>query len=366
MIHELKKEKPASITVCVPTRNRAGALHQTLLAMQRQTVPYDEMIVGDDASEDATRETVEGLRDDRIRYVRHPRNIGLYQNWNDLIGRASGDYICIYHDHDWYLPEILQKSRQLLDQRADVAFVHTALLFVDATDSLVNADIRPFPPVMCGANLRRMLACDWCSPIMAATVMARRDAYRSVGPYRPDRYGLVCDKHMWFQLAQVGNVGYVAEPQALIRTREKGRGTARFSWANEWGALHMREEEIAEAFAHDDAARAKAARHLRREASTRFLTLAIRALLLEPPEAWTLEEDQVLSRLGPGARALYLAVKYLAPVRKLVKGVALPIHYAQVAQWERTARQGARDIAGQLGASLPPDLPVRSVGNGNS
>src|SRR5262249_36505998 len=122
----------ASITVCIPTRNRAGTLRQTLLAMERQTAAYDQLIVGDDASDDDTRTTVEAMRNDRLQYVRHPRNIGLYQNWNDLVGRAAGDYICIYHDHDVYLPAILEKSRSLLDQHPRMAFVHTAILFVNS------------------------------------------------------------------------------------------------------------------------------------------------------------------------------------------------------------------------------------------
>jgi glycosyltransferase involved in cell wall biosynthesis len=354
---------PASITVLVPTRNRAGALRQTLLSMQRQTVPYDEMIVGDDASQDDTRETVEEFRDRRIQYVRHPRNLGLYQNWNDLISRASGDYICIYHDHDLYLPSILQRSRQLLDQRTDVAFVHTALLWMDSSDAIVNADIRPFPPVMPGADLCRMLAHHWHSSVMAATVMARRDAYRSVGPYLPGKYGLGCDKHMWFRLAQAGNVGYIAEPQALIRARERGIGTARFSWANEWGGLQMREEEITAVYAHDTSALGDARRRLKRETSSRFFTLAFRALLLEEPGVWSQEEDQVVSRLGPGAWALYKTVKHLLPIRAFVKTVGLPLYYAHIAQREEAARRRAGIVVESMEHSPSGALPLRISGN---
>src|SRR6185369_11185459 len=193
-----------SISVLVPTRNRARELRQTLAAMQRQTAPYDEMIVGDDASDDDTQQTVEGLGDPRVRYVRHAHNVGLYQNWNDLIGRATGDYICIYHDHDLYLPSILEESRRILDERPDVVFVHTAVLLVDGMDAVVDADIRELPRVMPGAELRRMLGGGWHSPVMAATAMVRREAYRAVGPYRPELYGLGCDKHMWFRLAELG------------------------------------------------------------------------------------------------------------------------------------------------------------------
>jgi glycosyltransferase involved in cell wall biosynthesis len=162
------------ISVLIPTRNRAHTLRQTIEAMQQQTVRYDELIVGDDASEDHTREAVAQFGDPRIQYVPHEQNLGIYGNWNDLIARASGDYLCIYHDHDRYLPHILERSRQILDEHPEVAFVHTALLFIDSQDDVVNTDIRPFPVVMPGAEMRAMLARGWHSPIMAATVMARR------------------------------------------------------------------------------------------------------------------------------------------------------------------------------------------------
>jgi len=47
--------KRPSITVCIPTRNRAKSLRQTLPAIGRQTMPCDEIIIGDDASEDGRR-----------------------------------------------------------------------------------------------------------------------------------------------------------------------------------------------------------------------------------------------------------------------------------------------------------------------
>jgi hypothetical protein len=333
------------VSVLIPTRNRAHTLRQTIEAMQQQTARYDELIVGDDASSDRTAETVAQFSDPRIQYVRHEKNLGIYGNWNDLIARASGDYLCIYHDHDRYLPHILERSRQILDEHPNVAFVHTALLFIDSQDEVADTDIRPFPAVMPGAQMRAMLARGWHSPIMAATVMARREAYRAAGPYRPERYGLGCDKHMWFEMSRAGDAGYVSEPQALIRTRERGTGTAQFDWANEWGMLRMRVEETAAAFAQEPKAYVEAARCLKRETSTRFLTRAVRALLLEPAEAWAREEEKVVSVLGPVERSLYQAIRHSASLRKLAAGVALPLHYRRIARQQESARKKAHKKA---------------------
>jgi len=147
---------------------------------------------------------------------------------------------------------------------------------------------------------------------------------------------------MWFEMAHQGNIGYVAEPQAWIRTRERGRGTAQFDWANELGMLRMRVEESAAAFAQDIPALREASRCLKRETSTRFLTLAVRALLLEPSEAWAREEEKVMSVLGPVERTMYQAIRGSTSLRKLVENVALPLHYRHIAHQEEAARKKAR------------------------
>ena len=96
------------VSICIPTRNRSQSLRETFLAMLAQTFQDWEIIVGDDASTDDTADVVSSFSDARIRYVRHPRNLGIYQNWNSLIALCQGEYVAIYHDHDIYLPTIVE------------------------------------------------------------------------------------------------------------------------------------------------------------------------------------------------------------------------------------------------------------------
>jgi hypothetical protein len=351
-IHESTMALP-SISVCIPTRNRAESLRSTLAAMQEQTRPYTELIVGDDASDDNTREVVESFRDLRIRYVRHHSNVGIYPNWNGLIGLCSGDYICIYHDHDQYLGTILERSASLLDLHPDMTFVHTAVRLINGTGDLVGVDIRPFPAVMPGSNLRMCLANGWHSPVMAASAMVRRTAYCRVGFYEPKKYGLGCDKHMWFQLAQEGTVGYVAGPQANIRVRENGAQTALFSWDSVFGIIRMRHEEVAELYASDPVVRTAAERRVTREKSFRLLMLSLRALLLDRPEAWSAEEQRVLGHMGSGARLLYWSARASKSIRRLLKSVALPLHYKLTARRVVVAQRRAEAYAAQHNADRP-------------
>jgi glycosyltransferase involved in cell wall biosynthesis len=84
-----------SVSICIPTFNHGRFIEQSLSSATAQTFRDTEIIVLDNASEDATTEIVAAAasRDSRIRYVRHPKNIGLIGNLNACIEMARGTYI---------------------------------------------------------------------------------------------------------------------------------------------------------------------------------------------------------------------------------------------------------------------------------
>jgi hypothetical protein len=296
--------------------------------MQRQTRPCQELLIGDDCSSDNTDEVVRSFRDPRIRYFRHPHNIGIYANWNFLVSQAQGDYVSIYHDHDAYRPTILEKSGEILDANPDVAFVHTALVMVDESGHPTRVDVRPFPPVMSGELLRKLLATSWYSPVMAATAMVRRTSYAKFPRYQFEEYGLGCDKHMWFDLAGLGPVGYVAHPQAFIQERAKGSSTAVFDWHHEKGCVEMRAKELTQVFPHSTTESEEARRAFVRDLRRRLLMLSLRYAALEQPADFENERDWVLSKLGLWERTLlWFACSFRAP-KWCLRRLALPLYYA--------------------------------------
>ena len=232
------------VSVCIPTYNRADSLRVTLEAVLGQTFTDFELVICDDASTDDTRGAVKGYTDPRIRYHRNERNLGLYGNWNRCIELAAGQYISIYHDHDIYLPTILARSVALLDRHPSAGFVHTASLVIDPAGEPAGLDIRPFSELTPSAQMMRSIAGREESPVVAATAMVRTEKYAAVGGYQYEKYGIVCDRDMWFRLARVGDVGYVDEPQVFIRARAKDQETSRFRWADTVGSLTMQREHV--------------------------------------------------------------------------------------------------------------------------
>jgi glycosyltransferase involved in cell wall biosynthesis len=102
----MRRSEPMSISVVVPTYNRAGLLPASLDAILAQTLPPDEIIVVDDGSRDATLAVLQGYAP-RVRAV-------LIENSGDLVARntglraASGDLVAFCDSDDLWTPDFLE------------------------------------------------------------------------------------------------------------------------------------------------------------------------------------------------------------------------------------------------------------------
>lgn len=86
------------ISVLVPCYNQAKHIRHTVKAILEQTIPPDEVIVVDDASED---EIVALLQDFPVTLIRHHQNQGPAAARNTALYAAKGD-IVVYIDADAY------------------------------------------------------------------------------------------------------------------------------------------------------------------------------------------------------------------------------------------------------------------------
>ncbi|MEM9543409.1 MAG: glycosyltransferase family 2 protein [Cyanobacteria bacterium P01_E01_bin.42] len=115
----------AKVTVCIPTYNRQKLLKFAIDSVLAQTMTDWEAIVCDDGSTDDTPDLLAGYRDDRIRYLRHPDNIGKSNNMRSGFAAATGEYFIKFDDDDRLTPEFLEKTTAILDRDRAVDFVGT-------------------------------------------------------------------------------------------------------------------------------------------------------------------------------------------------------------------------------------------------
>jgi glycosyltransferase involved in cell wall biosynthesis len=93
--------KPASVTVVIAARNAAGTITDALRsALASSTVL--QCVVVDDASDDATSATAQGLaaEDDRVEVVRRTARGGPARARNDGLARARGGQVCFLDADD--------------------------------------------------------------------------------------------------------------------------------------------------------------------------------------------------------------------------------------------------------------------------
>ncbi|MBC6445401.1 MAG: glycosyltransferase family 2 protein [Alphaproteobacteria bacterium GM202ARS2] len=123
----MTRTRHPTVSVILPTYNRASYLQQAIDSILSQTLRDWELIIVDDASTDSTPEVVRRFtqQDPRIRSYRHTSNQGAAAARNTGIQHATGTYITFQDDDDLSHPERLQKQQADLKKRPRHAYSRT-------------------------------------------------------------------------------------------------------------------------------------------------------------------------------------------------------------------------------------------------
>jgi glycosyltransferase involved in cell wall biosynthesis len=109
---------PPRLTVLLPTHNRAASVGRSIESVLDQTYGDLELLISDNASEDDTeavcRRYVE--HDARVRYVRHPVNLGPIGNFNWLLAHARSEFVLMLADDDWLDADYVECCMAIMDR----------------------------------------------------------------------------------------------------------------------------------------------------------------------------------------------------------------------------------------------------------
>jgi glycosyltransferase involved in cell wall biosynthesis len=122
------------VSLGLPVYNGEEFLAETLKAIQKQTFADFELIISDNASTDSTEAICRefAAQDDRIRYSRNGRNVGLVRNFNVLQQLASGEYFKWAAHDDLLSPDYLERCVHVLDTDGSAVMVSPRPRLVDA------------------------------------------------------------------------------------------------------------------------------------------------------------------------------------------------------------------------------------------
>ena len=94
------KRGEVSVSVILPTFNRAALLARSINSVLAQTFGDFELIVVDDGSQDATETVVRDFADERIYYLRLPCNVGLPAARNAGLAQTRGAFVAFQDSDD--------------------------------------------------------------------------------------------------------------------------------------------------------------------------------------------------------------------------------------------------------------------------
>lgn len=95
-------ESPA-ISICIPAYKNADFVYRLLQSIVNQSFSDYEVIVSDDSPDDSVEKLIhefQGLPN--LKYFRNHPPAGTPSNWNFAIRQATGKWIKLMHDDDWF------------------------------------------------------------------------------------------------------------------------------------------------------------------------------------------------------------------------------------------------------------------------
>jgi glycosyltransferase involved in cell wall biosynthesis len=201
-----------TVSVIIPTYNRAHLLLQALESVFRQTYAAHEILVVDDGSTDGTRRALDPHMG-RIRYLLQ-ENAGQSAAINRGAAEARGAWLAFLHSDDAWLPERLARMVEYLDRHPHVRVLSTAA-------RLMTGAGRPTGRIISkrstGETLSTIeLLTRHKGLINGAGVLIDRACFLGVGGFDESlRSAEDCD--LWLRLSRHATIAMLNEPLLLCR-----------------------------------------------------------------------------------------------------------------------------------------------------
>jgi Glycosyl transferase family 2 len=210
------------VTVVTPAFNHERYLREALegILAQQTTFPI-ELIIGDDASIDRTREIALAYQkaySGLIRVLSGERNVGMHENAARLVAAARGRYLAFCEGDDcWHRPDKLSEQVALLESDASIALVCSSWRIVSEAGTVLVPDVLGIDKGRVHAfGLDDILA----GQVKTVTVCTKTEIVRQALKHSPlcraGRYPFA-DAPMWVEASRAGRCVCLPQANATYR-----------------------------------------------------------------------------------------------------------------------------------------------------
>lgn len=215
------------VSIGIPLYNEERFLRQALDSLLAQDFQDFELVISDNASQDATREICldYAASDARIRYARKAMNCGAVENFNTVFRASSGRYFLWAAGHDLWHPSYLSRCFEVLERDPRVVLCYSQVGVIEAQGKLVEVvaqgiDTRGLDTFeRFRSTLWGLVRIPYSDPIYG---LIRSEALRATGLFR-NVWGT--DNLILLELSRAGAITQIPEPlyfRRLNRNRQAG------------------------------------------------------------------------------------------------------------------------------------------------
>ena len=124
------------LVIGLPVYNGENYLEKAIASILSQSFTDFQLLIGDNASTDATESICRHYleQDSRIRYHRHPKNIGAAPNFNFVFQPGNAPYFKWAAHDDLLEPDYLRQCIDILDRDSTLAVAHCPAFEIDESD----------------------------------------------------------------------------------------------------------------------------------------------------------------------------------------------------------------------------------------
>ncbi len=202
-----------TVSVVIPTYNRASLLGEAIKSVLDQTYSDYEIIVVDDGSTDNTRDIVNQFKVENLRYFYQEKK-GVSVARNRGIHEARGQYIAFLDSDDLFLPEKLKLQIDLFEKTPELGMVYGAYTSVDEKENEISIHpARAYP----GGYKEMLTSCTVATP----TVMVKRVVLEQVGAF-DEVMSLAEDVDLWCRIFRYHPIDMIETPVSKVRIHSGG------------------------------------------------------------------------------------------------------------------------------------------------
>jgi len=200
------------VSVIMPAYNSAKFIAESIQSVINQTHQNWELLIIDDASEDATLNIIETLQleDSRIKHCKNSINEGAGISRNKAIRAAKGNFIAFLDADDLWLPEKLEIQLEFMFSK-DLDMTYSSYYLIDEAGKFLDKKVQALPTL----TYKKLLKSNYVGNL--------------TGIYSVDKLGKIYspilrkrqDWALWLSVMQkIGATKGILKPLAKYRIRE--------------------------------------------------------------------------------------------------------------------------------------------------